>query len=233
MHKLLTTTLSILFFSISLFAQKFSIGAFVGGSNYQGDVVQSHLMINETQLAYGGFVRYNVSPKIEFKGNVYAGTLTGNDKNFASRIDRGLYFRTSILEGGVNVEWNILGGMRYNKNNMYTPVRTPYIFTGIGAVLINPKVYGLPDNSPDLTADIKKFQFMVPIGIGYKYDLTPKIQMNVEIASHLPFTDYLDGVSLSGKPDNNDWYVFGGFGVSYAFGGQGRKSGIDAVNIFK
>ncbi len=234
MQRIITSlTVILLLCTVQLFAQKFNVGVFLGGSNYQGDVVESHLRINETQPAFGGFVRYRLTSKFDLKGNIYFGTLSGTDRNFKSRASRGFSFRTSIMEGGVNVEWNILGKNGYNQRSVYAPMRTPYIYTGIGAVTFQPNPTGLPLDSPDLVADYKKFQFMIPIGIGYKYDFTEKVQFCVEVASHIPFTDYLDGVSFEGRSNNNDWYVFGGVGVSYLFGAPRYKKGIDIIGMFR
>lgn len=209
---------SFLFQLSTTVAQRICGGVFTGISNYQGDIVKYHLITRESNFAYGGFLRYNVSKKLSIKGNVYHGTLSGSDANFEDRINRGFSFATNILEGGFNLEFDVFSKGRYDSKGRYMPLRSPYIFTGFGAVMFKPEVTGLPDNAPEIKIDNRRvFNFMVPIGAGYKYDLDEKMTLGLEIASHVPFTDYLDGVSESGKGNNNDWYVFGGVTFAYWF----------------
>ena len=134
MQKITLTLLILCIAASSVFAQKFNIGVLLGGSNYQGDIVQSQMLPKETNLAYGIMARYNLTPKFDLKANFYKGKLTGNDKNFDKRVSRGYSFSTNILEGGLNIEWNILGKTRFDEKGAFRKNRTPYIYTGIGAV---------------------------------------------------------------------------------------------------
>lgn len=213
-------------------AQRISAGIFTGVSNYQGDIVKYHLITRESNFSYGGFLRYNITKRVSVKGNVYHGILSGSDANFKEREGRGFSFRTSILEGGVNMEYDLFSNGRYNKKYKYTPLRTPYVFTGIGAVMFTPTVTGLPQDAPELKVLDRRenvFKFMIPIGMGYKFDLDEKITLGLELASHIPFTDYLDGVSESAKQKNNDWYVFGGVTFAYWFK-VSKKKHIEGIN---
>lgn len=205
----------------SLFAQNISVGIFSGVSNYQGDIVKYHILPKESNFAYGGYCRYTVSNKFTLKCNVYTGRLSGADINFADRAARGYSFSTRILEGGINLEYDIFGKSRQNKKGAFSPVRTPYIFTGIGAVKFNPKARGLSEDAKETRQSV--FNYMIPFGVGYKYDWNQNYTFGVEFSSHLPFTDYLDGISESADPANNDWYVFGGLTASYWFTAVKKK----------
>jgi hypothetical protein len=223
-----------LFVAANTLAQRISTGIFTGVSNYQGDVVKYHLITRESNFAYGGFVRYNITQKLSMRANVYHGVLSGSDLNFDDRQNRGFSFKTSILEGGINVEYDLLSRGRYNRKNQYVPLRTPYIFTGVGAVMYNARVEGLPIDAPELKLQANRgnvFNFMIPIGAGYKFDLDEHFTMGLELASHLPFTDYLDGVSESAKQNNNDWYVFGGVTFAYWFNVKKRRPEFIGVKV--
>lgn len=228
--KFIFSFFTVLFFSIiQINAQRINAGIFMGVSNYQGDIVKYHLITRESNFSYGGFLRYSVSRKLSIKGNVFHGILSGSDANFKEREGRGFSFKTSILEGGVTMEYDLFSQGRYNKKNQYVPQRTPYIFTGIGAVMFTPTVTGLPEDAPELKILEKRenvFNFMVPFGAGYKFDLDEKITLGLEFATHIPFTDYLDGVSESAKKSNNDWYVFGGVTFAYWFN-VGKKKNLE------
>ncbi|MFZ4543795.1 MAG: DUF6089 family protein [Saprospiraceae bacterium] len=207
-------------------AQNISAGIFTGVSNYQGDIVKYQIIPRESNFAYGGFFRYTLSRKFSIKSNVYFGKLSGTDNNFPDRISRGYSFSTKILEGGINFEYDPFGKGRYNKKGLFTPVRTPYIFTGIGAVKFNPVTKGLRDDAKENKFFENRqtvFNYMIPFGIGYKYDYNEHFSLGIELSSHLPFSDYMDGVSESADPLHNDWYVFGGLTASYWFTVKKKK----------
>ncbi len=244
MQKITLTFITICMVSCSLFAQKFNIGVLVGGSNYQGDIVQSQVLPKETNLAYGVMARYNLTPKFDLKANFYVGKLTGNDKNFAERTTRGYSFSTGIVEGGLNIEWNILGKTRFDEKGAFRKNSTPYLYTGIGAVSFNVTAKDINGNelAPSksnangglvaVSPEPKTFNFMIPFGAGYKFDYNEKLTFSVEVASHVPFTDYLDGFSLGTKA-NRDWYVFGGVGVSYLIGAKTAKPTESGIKTFQ
>ena len=243
MQKITLTLFTICMVSCSLFAQKFNIGLLVGGSNYQGDIVQSQVLPKETNFAIGGIARYNLTPKFDLKANFYVGKLTGNDKNFAERAPRGYSFSTGIVEGGLNIEWNILGKTRFDEKGAFRKNSTPYLYTGIGAVAFNVTAKDMNGNvlapstnaSGNLVAvspEPKTFNFMIPFGAGYKFDVNEKFTLSVEVASHVPFTDYLDGFSLGAKT-NRDWYVFAGVGVSYLIGAKTAKPTESGIKTFQ
>ena len=201
-----------------LFAQNISVGIFSGVSNYQGDIVKYHLLPKESKVAYGGYCRYTISNKFTLKCNVYTGKLSGADANFKDRAVRGYSFSTRIFEGGINLEYDFFGKSRQNKKGSFSPVRSPYIFTGIGAVKFNPKARGLSEDAEETKRYRQSvFNYMIPFGFGYKYDWNQNYTFGIEFSSHLPFTDYLDGISESADPKHNDWYVFGGLTASYWF----------------
>jgi len=209
-----------------LHAQNISAGLFTGVSNYQGDIVKYQVLPKESRFAYGGFFRYTLSNKLTIKSNVYFGKLSGSDANFDDRVVRGYSFSTRILEGGINIEYDIFGKSRQNKKGAFRPVRTPYIFTGICAVKFNTKARGLSEDAKEtkyFESRQSVFNYMIPFGVGYKYDWNENYTFGIEFSSHLPFTDYLDGVSESADPNNNDWYVFGGLTASYWFTAVKKK----------
>jgi Domain of unknown function (DUF6089) len=243
MQKITLTLFTLCITVCSVFAQKFNVGILLGGSNYQGDIVESQILPKETNLAYGIIARYNLTPKLDLKANFYKGKLTGNDKNFDSRLTRGYSFSTNIFEGGLNLEWNILGKTRFDDKGVFRKNRTPYIYTGIGAVSFNvaakdkdgndvkPSTSGANGNLIITNPEPKTFNFMIPFGAGYKFDYNEKLTFSVEVASHVPFTDYLDGFSLGSK--NRDWYVFAGIGVSYLIGAKTSKPTESGIKTFQ
>lgn len=208
----------LLILPIQLFAQRWSAGLSIGGSNYQGDLVATQIIAKETNLAYGAFARYNINSKFSIKANVTKGLLSGSDLNFPDRVSRGYSFRTDILQASMNVEWDLLGKKRFDNKGIFTRSFTPYIYTGIGAVMFKPTVYTTNNSdSPYNGEQYGTFNFAIPFGGGIKYDVNRDFTIGLEFTTHIPFSDYMDGVSLNNKV-NNDWFVFGGVSVAKWFG---------------
>ncbi|MEY4906272.1 MAG: hypothetical protein RLZZ292_4087 [Bacteroidota bacterium] len=215
--KILVTLFTLIFTLNAIQAQRFSAGLFLGGANYQGDLVAKEVALKETNLAFGVFAQYSVTNKLSLRGNVFNGSIGGTDLGTRNAA-RGLSFSTNIFEGSMVANWDILGKARFDSKGTFTRAYTPYIFAGVGMVLFKPTVTGLSQNSPDSKAEYGSFQLTLPFGMGIKYDLTKQITLSVEGSTHLPFTDYLDGVSEEGNPGNHDWYSWGGITAAYWFG---------------
>ena len=71
------------------------------------------------------------------------------------------------------------------------------------------------------------YAFGIPIALGAKFTLSEHFILGVEIAARCTFSDEIDGSlpdsdelsSLKfGNINNNDWYVFSGFTLTYTFG---------------
>jgi hypothetical protein len=201
-----------------MMAQKYEFGLFVGAGNYQGDLVLNSLVPEETLPAAGLMLRYRIDEKINVRSGLFAGKLSGNDQNFSERRARGYAFETNIVELSAGIEWVILGKKRYNDQAEFVKNFSPYLFAGAGVAFFNPTVTGLPNNSPDLTADFSKTTLVLPFGAGLRFDLNERIAIGAEIGLRAALNDYIDGVSLAGDKNNNDWYEFLGASFTYFLG---------------
>lgn len=68
--------------------------------------------------------------------------------------------------------------------------------------------------------------FAIPMGAGINFHLTDQVNFRFESIFHLTFTDYIDGVTLTTKPDflgnkpvngSNDHMLYNGISVNYNF----------------
>lgn len=201
------------------FAQESAFGFLIGVANYQGDLSEQQITLVETKPCLGVFVRRQLRPQLAMRGNLTGSTIAGSDFNYAERVHRGLTFSSPVIEGGLTFEWDILGKWRQLRRAYRKTAFTPFVSSGFGLTYFNPKVKGFDmTNDANVRDDEKSkitFNVMIPIGAGIKYDVNERYTIGLEFASHLPFTDYLDGVSVSGEPGNHDWYIFGGVTVQY------------------
>jgi Domain of unknown function (DUF6089) len=216
MHNYLHT-LFFLLLTTSLFGQRWGVAAFTGLANYQGDLVEQTLALNETHGAVGGNVTWRYNEHWAVRGNFHITHLTGRDDNSALLALRGFRFSTPVrlFSGNLMYYFTRHANRFDNQRNFVPNGLAPYIFLGLGRTFIHPVVYGLPANSPDKNVYVSNYQPTGTGGMGVAWHKATRFTVNIESMVCVPNTDYLDRVSLSGKPGNRDWYVFLGLNLQY------------------
>jgi len=145
------------------------------------------------------------------------------------KLDRfGNFFADRNKEGNLRISDPDGNITIYSSNfeileEIYPKRFTPYILVGVGFSFFSPETDGLvstgdfidPETLPNV---YKNTHFTVPIGGGLRYDFSPKHALSLEAAYRYPFTDYIDGISDSRDPDDNDWYFIAGLRYSYKMG---------------
>ena len=114
---------------------KWELGLFIGGANYQGDLVETQgPLLKETNLAFGGLARYNIGREWSFSLSAVSGHISGSDENFSTPkyvLSRNINFRTRITETALKLEWEPFGNRRYPQEGGYKKLFSPYFFTGV------------------------------------------------------------------------------------------------------
>jgi hypothetical protein len=210
---------------LGLLAQKeWQGGLFQGLSNYQGDfVVEDYAFLKHSNLSVGLQLRKGLSPNFGLRGGVTLVNLSGADDNYPERAVRGFSFKNTMFEVMAGVEWEPFGHNRYRSSISRRHILSPYLFTGVALVLMDPQpnlnYTGGPDEDPrvleDLSANLKNILFTLPVGIGVSYDLDDHWVLAVEGGLRPTFSDYVDGLSQAGNPEKNDWYQVIGLRVNY------------------
>ena len=225
------TLLITTFFSTTLFSQTkgLSVGATIGAANYQGDLVDAPLFyLSETSFGAGIYGRYQFNDKFAARLQYSYGKLSGDDANHSNTElnNRGFSFTSTISEVAIMAEILPFSSDGSSIN--------PYIFAGAGmnffdaTPISDGKAAGatLALFTDDLDAlPNNESSFGIPIGVGIRFGLTDKIRLGAEIGFHATFSDYLDGISLSGNPDQNDWWSMGGLNIEYAISGGKDRDG--------
>ncbi|MEO1263241.1 MAG: DUF6089 family protein [Bacteroidota bacterium] len=191
------------------------VGGSLGYSNYMGDLVVPTFTFKQSSIAANAFCKKQLNPFFSLRPSLLVGAFSGDDDFYSRNRNRGNRFKTTFFEMTFIMEYDLLGERRYPRNEMMRRILSPYIFTGIGFTVLSQSIhYGSADN-PDISASYSAVQPAVPIGFGLKKDINKHIQIAMEWGMRLTFTDYLDGVKLSGDPSDNDVYLYGGLGVIY------------------
>ena len=90
-------------------AQIYEFGLFAGGSNFIGDVGATNY-ISPNQIAFGGVVKWNRSPRHAFRASFIFTNLEVDDtkSDDPRRIQRGYGFRSGIFEASLGMEFTFL-----------------------------------------------------------------------------------------------------------------------------
>ena len=199
------------------------IGPHVGLSYYMGDI-NPYIPLAQSDLGFGGVVRYNWNNRWSFRFDYTHAKVKGSDEVIQWRPERGLSFTTNINDFSLVAEFNFL---EYYTGNPKRNV-SPYIFGGISVfqytpyqrivdaqlgldTLVNLRNYKLDTiyrstkpGSDELTFSSKLAEFFggrgnkvsvsIPFGVGVKFALSRHMAATVEWRMQKAFTDYLDGI---------------------------------------
>jgi opacity protein-like surface antigen len=195
-------------------AQKIEVGAGLGGFNYKGDISPSFKF---RFFKPGGslFFRYNPTQALSLRAE-FAGGLVGAADQYSKdpfQKARNLSFRTRITEASAVAEYNFLDYVE----RRYALNWTPYVFGGIGYSKFKPDV---------VTDEYKTSTFVIPYGVGIKYQIKRPWNIGLEYGTRKTFSDYIDNLGgdpknndklLQGDPSRKDTYYYIRLSVSYTF----------------
>ncbi|MBK8443360.1 MAG: outer membrane beta-barrel protein [Sphingobacteriales bacterium] len=186
-------------------AQQQSVGAWLGFSNYFGDL-NTGGGLQGIRPAGGVLYRYSISDYIAIKGIANLGFLSYRDEYSKRPFQqaRNLSFHSHVLEAGAQFEFNFLRFVPGDVNHYFSP----YLAVGVSVFHFNPKAtldgetYKLQEigtegqRNPDLTGlePYKRLQPALPMGLGIKYWLKNNWVLGMEVGYRFTFTDYLDDV---------------------------------------
>jgi hypothetical protein len=195
--KRLSLFLSAILSSIYIQAQYYEVGAYVGTSNYVGDLSEQRFSPEGFGGMLGVLGRYNFTKYLSAKASLTKGTVAGDDAHAKAQVhkDRNLSFRSDILELAATGELNLSAyNIRANKTGV------PYLFAGLALMHFNPQAQmrGTWYDLQPLQTEGKQYSRLavaVPFGVGMKFNLSYKLNFGFEIGARKTFTDYLDDVS--------------------------------------
>jgi len=193
-------------FSGSIFAQQNEFGIFAGGSYYVGDL-NPYKQYSGTHFATGLLYRKNLNPRYTLRLCATYGKVSGADSLNDLEIysNRNLHFKSAIFELGGIFELNFF---KYKPGDIKKDRSTPYLFAGLSYFYMNPMAQ-LGDDWYDLQSlgtegqgsplnsksHYKLNQIAIPLGIGFKGNLSKRVCVSFEYGIRKTFTDYLDDVS--------------------------------------
>ena len=191
------------------------IGPHVGISYYMGDI-NPCLPFAQSDLQYGGLVRFNYDNRWTFRFDYSRAKVKASDEVIQWRPERDLSFMTKINDFSLMAEFNFI---EYYTGNPKRNI-SPYIFGGISVFQYTPyaEVGGTLINLREqqteapLGSDAKWYErltyksmpvgFSIPFGFGVKCSVSRHMAATLEWRMQKTFTDYLDDVATV-YPDDN------------------------------
>ena len=223
------TLIIFVFFTQICLSQIYEVGISYGKSNFIGDVGNTSF-INPKDDIFGGVLKWNRSPRHAYRISFLRSKLSGFDIHSKDprRIERGFSFETPINEFSIGMEFNFFDYDLHDYNVLFTP----YIFSGLMYTKFDEQIL---QNGNLISTNSSKSTFGIPMIIGLKHRFYDNIILSIEIGARYTFTDKIDGNNLNnenlsynfGNINNNDWYMFSNFNITYTFGKKPCYCNID------
>jgi outer membrane protein OmpA-like peptidoglycan-associated protein len=138
--------------------------------------------------------------------------------------ERGASFDKKMVEVLATGDFYFINLLRAKKATK-SPKVSPFVRLGAG--------FGVGDpNTVNGNMDKKKANFALPMGLGFRVNISDKMALNLDYTGRSTFGDGLDGIAS--PTGAKDWYGAGGMGLSFMLGkkandsdGDGFKNDID------
>ena len=200
---------------------RYEVGATVGGCTYYGDANYSH-PFNNFNVMGGALFRYNINPRMAVKADFAVARISGSTAEAATSFPGGgVEFGRMLYELGAQYECHFLAygdGTGYKRSHRLAP----YVLAGVGLTY-----------APAPAKHV--FTPNIPVGIGLKCKVMPRLNVGCELSYRFTFSDNLDvtqkgGTILddpygdeSGMMKNKDGYSFLSLFVTYDLSPKYRK----------
>lgn len=162
---------------------RMEIGGGVGLMAYEGDFNGS--ILHNMQPSASLMLRRVINPYMDFRLAASYGKLKGSSKDVKTYLpqyqDTQYNFSTTLVDLSATYEYNF---WPYGTGNDYRGAQrlTPFVFAGIGTT------YASTPTGNIFTANL-------PLGLGVKYKVAPRLNLGIEWAIHFSLNDKLDGIA--------------------------------------
>lgn len=186
--------------------ERFSLEAFGGLANYQGELQESRYTFSQAKPAFSLGGNIAITDKLFLRGLATIGSIQAADRYSAtaSKRQRNLDFGSRIYDASATIVYDIFDVLekRY----------TPYVFAGISVFHFSPytfdstgkqrwlQPYGTEGQGYSQYPDRKIYnlnQISIPFGAGVKFAVNERFTLGWEFRFNKTFTDYLDDVSTT------------------------------------
>jgi len=189
------------------YVQKGEFGITVGAAHYFGDL-NTRASVKRPKPAVGAFFRKQFGNYVGLRISAHYAQVGFSDtysKNEYQKT-RNLSFNSNIWEIALQGDFNFFKFLPGDPDHSFTP----YITLGVGAFSYDPYAYlnGQKEFLRPLGTEGQNIGYKgrkpystiamcIPLGVGIKYNISPKVNLSVEICQRFTTTDYMDDVSTT------------------------------------
>lgn len=176
----------------------------LGMASYYGDLCDSWECMRFRYNINGAFI-YRASGRIMGRAEINLLKLYGTDEG-GKNANRNLNFKSNIFSLEATAIYDLIP---YERKYGHRDDFHPYVFMGIGVIRFEPKgeLDGKWYKLQPLRTEGRHYyrtSLTMPYGVGIRYMLDKKTNLNFEVGYRMTFTDYLDDVSRT-YVDNNSF----------------------------
>lgn len=236
------------------FNKTFSIDFGGGTAQYLGDIHP-----NNNIFSYVSTVRWNLSSHITWQFSPLFAVRTGfswvrisgddfaftkRNMEFKPQTDafdlqflRNLHFRNDLKEVSLTGIINLQNGFSNRTSNR--PNQIPYLFSGINFFINQPlarEKFNVDTNEKgawriiNISQNNIKFDVSIPIGLGIRIKLSPKLDLAAEVSYRITFTDALDDITQATYSTTSDIFENRSTELIAAQTGQSRVKNFNDVS---
>lgn len=219
---------------------KYEVGIHAGAFVYQGDLSPLwYGSVKTLRPGIGGSLLKPITPKFGVSAALTFARLAGNDSLYADiqpfRAHRAFAFKGQVreltamanyfplgLDGAKRFEPYVAAGVGINAKKV---VRN---YAGFVPEYFNP-VEDLENRlQQDLAVNPSKPQVILPVAVGARYHINNRWALGAALNYRFSLSDYVDGFSISGNPDQKDHYYGGTLGAIFKKGSANNRNGCPA-----
>lgn len=193
---------------------RWDAGASLGMAGYLGDANTSKLF-SHPSLGVAASMRYLINTRLALRAILTHASLSGSTADMDNVIpalrDEPYSFKSSLTDFQVRGEFNFFA---YGIGESYKQLRrvSPYLALGLGVSFAS-------------CSGQSSAAMSIPMAIGVKYKVRPRLNLGLEFAMTKLLGDRLDGTTLddpylikSSFLKNTDWYSSLALSISWEFG---------------
>lgn len=179
------------------------VGGWLGANYYFGDL-NSSFNLTDPHPAGGLVLRYNMNSRVNYKTSINYGRFSATDVDSDNLFERNrnLSFKSNVFDWTNQIDFNFLPYEHGHDENWYTP----YLFLGVSLYHFDPqadlsgetyRLQPLGTEGQLIGEEYSLYGLALAYGVGYKFDISTKWSINIELSNRLMFTDYFDDVSAT------------------------------------
>jgi len=169
----------------------------------------------DIQAGYGIYIKDQLTHGFGLQADLFAGKIKGDHSQQKNGDGAFIYsgFDTKV-NWSASFSGNFTIAHIYNKHNQ--GIIQPYLSLGVGVMNYTPTLHSYFTSPTYLSASS---EFMIPVGAGFKFNITPNVNLDFGYQVNFAGDDRLDGYAYG---PTNDRFSYAHLGLEFVFGKRSK-----------